>query len=221
MPDLEDILYSDAGSEDAADGGAAPGNKKVPRRRRPKSATRNAIEWVVVVAGAVLVAVIIRLFLFQTFWIPSGSMSTTLVEGDRVVVNKLSYRLHDVNRGDVVVFKRPPNETDTRIKDLIKRVVGLPGEHISIHDGIVHVDGKALDEPYTDGQQTVDGGCSDGELAKLFTPEGLEIPEDHVLVLGDNRNNSEDGRCFGPIDQDLIVGRAFIVIWPPSHAGGL
>ena len=172
---------------------------------------------------AVLIAVVIRMFLLQTFWIPSPSMATTLVKDDRVVVNKLSYRLHDVRRGDVVVFHRPPSETsaDNTINDLIKRVVGLPGENVSISAGVVHIDGRAMDEPYTHGQQTLDGGCSQGDLAKLFTPGGFVVPAGHVLVMGDNRGNSEDGRCFGPIDEDLIVGRAFVVIWPPSHAGGL
>lgn len=225
-PSGSPILDLEPGAEldpdiDPAGPVGADGPSTPPNRPSRKSSTRNLVEWVVVIVGAVLIAVVIRMFLLQTFWIPSASMSTTLVEGDRVVVNKLSYRMHDVNRGDVVVFKRPPNEPDVRIKDLIKRVVGLPGDNVSIRDGVVHIDGRAMDEPYTHGQQTLDGGCSQGDLAKLFTPGGFVVPAGHVLVMGDNRGNSEDGRCFGPIDEDLIVGRAFVVIWPPSHAGGL
>lgn len=188
---------------------------------RSKSSLRNLVEWVVVVGGAVLVAVVIRTFVVQTFWIPSPSMATTLVTDDRVVVNKLSYRLHDVNRGDVIVFRRPPSQPETGIKDLIKRVVGLGGERVSILDGTVRIDGEVLDEPYTNGLETLDNGCSRGELERLYTPEGLLIPEDHVFVLGDNRVNSGDGRCFGPISEDLIVGRAFFKIWPPGNMGGL
>lgn len=184
----------------------------------PKSPTRNLVEWVGVIVGAVLIAVVVRTFVFQTFWIPSESMSSTLVKDDRVLVNKLSYKLHDVNRGDVVVFERPTDLAPSEIKDLIKRVVGLPGERISITDGEVHVDGRSLSEPYINGQPTEP--CAGGEAA-LATEAGLEIPDGQVLVMGDNRSNSDDGRCFGPIDEDLIIGRAFVIMWPLSKAGGL
>lgn len=195
-----------------------------PARDRPKrrSTTRNLLEWVAVLGGAVLVAVVLRSVVLQQFWIPSPSMATTLEEHDRVLVNKLSYRLHDVNRGDVVVFERPPNEPDSDIKDLIKRVVALEGERVSILEGRVLIDGRVLEEPYVDDQPTEPTtGCGAGEVAGLDTAEGLEVPEDHVFVLGDNRTNSHDGRCFGPISEELIVGRAFLVIWPPSKIGAL
>lgn len=183
-----------------------------------KSSTRNLVEWAAVIVGAVLIAVVVRTFIFQTFWIPSESMSTTLVTDDRVLVNKLSYRLHDVHRGDVVVFERPPAMPPSDIKDLIKRVVGLPGESVRVNQGKVYIDGRVLEEPYTNGQPTEP--CAEGDPA-LASEAGLEIPEGHVLVMGDNRGNSEDGRCFGPIDEDLIVGRAFLIMWPPSKIGGL
>lgn len=201
-------------------GGPAPAAHR--RGGAPKSPTRNVVEWIAVVVGAVLIAVVIRTFLLQTFWIPSPSMSPTLVENDRVLVNKLSYRLHDVNRGDVVVFERPPNEPPSQIKDLIKRVVALPGERISIVDGEVRIDGRILEEPYVHGLQTTyDGSCSSVPMEGLDTEAGYEVPAGHVFVMGDNRVNSHDGRCFGPIDDDLIVGRAFFILWPPAHAGGL
>lgn len=192
------------------------------RQEPSKSTARNLAEWLAVVVGAVLIAVVIRTFVFQTFWIPSPSMASTLVKDDRVLVNKLSYRFHDVNRGDVVVFERPDSLAPSAIKDLIKRVVGLPGDQVSIIDGEVRIDGQVLEEPYTDGQPTEPMvGCGTGETAGIETPEGLAIPEGMVLVLGDNRTNSDDGRCFGPIDEDLIVGRAFLIMWPPSKMGGL
>jgi signal peptidase I len=177
---------------------------------------------VAVVVGAVIIAVIVRTFVLQTFWIPSPSMSPTLVENDRVLVNKLSYRMHDINRGDVIVFERPPNEpADDRIKDLIKRVVALPGERVSVIDGVVQIDGRILEEPYLQGVETVIGDCPTTNVAGIDTAEGFLVPEGTVLVMGDNRINSRDGRCFGPIDEDLVVGRAFFIMWPPSHAGGL
>ena len=226
MTDLggdDDEIWTDPTdrSPDGSDPGSTVATSTIPvRSTRQRSRVRNAVEWMAVVFGAVLIAVVVRTFIFQTFWIPSPSMSTTLVKDDRVVVNKLSYRLHDVRRGDVVVFERPPAET-ANIKDLIKRVVGLPGERVSILDNHVRINGKVLDEPYTHGLPTVDNGCATGSLRQLYTEKGLLIPEHNVFVLGDNRINSGDGRCFGPIDVDLIVGRAFFKIWPPNRMGGL
>ena len=188
-----------------------------------KSSRRNVVEWIAVIAGAIVIAVVVRTFIFQTFWIPSPSMSTTLVKDDRVLVNKLSYVFHDVNRGDVVVFERPANMPESDIKDLIKRVVALPGERVSILDQEVRIDGRPLDEPYTNGLPTEPRvACPQpADLTGIDTEAGYEIPEGHVLVLGDNRTDSTDGRCFGPIDEDLIVGRAFLIMWPPGKIGGL
>jgi signal peptidase I len=170
------------------------------RRRR----TRSIVEWGLVIVGALAAALLVKAFVIQAFFIPSGSMEPTLNVGDRVFVNKLSYKLHDVHRGDLVVFERPPNEAASDIKDLIKRVVALDGETVEGHDGKVYVDGEALDEDYLpSGTYTTD-----------FDPQ--KIPKDHVFVMGDNRGNSQDSRVFGPIDEELIVGRAFIRVWPPS-----
>lgn len=191
------------------------------QQRASRSSTRNLVEWVAVIVGAIIIAVIVRTFLFQTFWIPSASMSDTLVVDDRVLVNKLAYRFGDVKRGDVVVFDRPPNETGS-IKDLIKRVIALPGERVSIRDGEVFIDGQRLVEPYTDGLPTeARTGCGAGDTTGIDTEDGFVIPDGQLLVLGDNRVDSSDGRCFGPIDEDSVVGRAFFVIWPPSKLGGL
>lgn len=129
---------------------------------------------------------------------------------NRVLVNKMSYRLHDVNRGDVVVFDRVQgNEHD----DLIKRVIGLPGETVEIKSCVVYIDGMMLDEPYLDPLQMAQTNLSDrcGEHVDM---EPLVVPDDHVLVMGDNRVQSFDGRSFGPIEIDKIRGRAFVAIWP-------
>jgi signal peptidase I len=194
-----------------SDGGAG-GKKEKP----PKSTVASLVEWALVIGGAVILAVIVKAVLLQAFYIPSESMYPTLQEGDRVLVNKLSYRLHDVNRGDVVVFERPPSETATDIPDLIKRVVGLPGEQIVIEGGHVYVDGQMLDEPYLpDGVTTT----ADNAPNKCPREAPCVVPEGDVWVMGDNRNDSKDSRYFGPIDEDTIVGRAFIVVWPLSRFG--
>jgi signal peptidase I len=174
----------------------------------PPSTTRTIIEWVAVIGGALAVALVIQAFLVQAFYIPSSSMEPTLEVGDRVLVNKLSYDLHDVNRGDLVVFERPDG-TEGDIKDLIKRVIGLPGETVEIRDGTVVIDGRVLDEPY----------LAEEEILAEFAP--VEVPEDHVFVMGDNRDDSRDSRIFGPIPADSIVGRAFVRVWPPTSVGTL
>src|SRR3954447_24469909 len=115
----------------------------------PRSSVRSAVESVVIVVAALLAALLIKTFLLQAFYIPSDSMNPTLVQRDRVLVNKLSYHFHDVHRGDIVVFKRPPGENDPQIKDLIKRVIGLPGDTIEGRDGQILINGRVLHEPYT------------------------------------------------------------------------
>ncbi|UDY36385.1 signal peptidase I [Dermatobacter hominis] len=188
----------------------APPTKR--SKRSSRSSTRNMVEWALVIVGAIVVAFVVKTFLIQAFQIPSASMHPTLLEGDRVLVNKLSYDLHDVNRGDVIVFARPkgmnagPNDPD----DLIKRVIGLPGDTVQTKDGDVYVNGRQLEEPYL-----ADGTVSDG----LDDP--VTIPDGHVWVMGDNRGDSQDSRVFGPIAEDTIVGRAFMVMWPPSRMGSL
>jgi len=171
-------------------------------RRKRDSGLRNVVEWVVIIGGAFLVAFVVKTFLIQAFFIPSGSMLPTLHEDDRVLVNKLSYDLHDVNRGDLVVFERPEGQAPGQIRDLIKRVVGLPGERLEGRDGRVYVDGQLLEEPYLE----------DGTETTNLEPQ--TVPEGHVFVMGDNRDDSMDSRVFSAIDEDLIVGRAFVRVWP-------
>ena len=182
---------------------------------------RSAVEWIAVIVGAVVVALVVKTFLFQAFYIPSPSMSPTLVQNDRVLVNKLAYHFHDVHRGDVVVFERPPTETSEEIKDLIKRVIGLPGDRVSIMGNRVAVNGRQLTESYVHGLPTTYSSCGLGKVQGIDTKAGLRIPKGTVFVMGDNRTDSHDGRCFGPISTKLIVGRAFMIIWPPSKIGTL
>jgi signal peptidase I len=159
---------------------------------------------------------VVKVFLLQAFYIPSLSMYPTLREGDRVLVNKLSYRLHDVNRGDVIVFERPASETSSNIPDLIKRVVGLPGESISFIDGAVYVDGKRLDESYlSDGTVTSSANAPN----KCTAEAPCVVPSGQVWVMGDNRSDSKDSRYFGSIDESTIVGRAFVTVWPIGRFG--
>ncbi|MCP3988793.1 MAG: signal peptidase I [Actinomycetia bacterium] len=170
--------------------------------------TRNALEWAVVLVGAVLVALLLRASLFQAFYIPSESMETTLVIDDRVLVNKISYRLHDINRGDIVVFARPDDQAGD-IRDLIKRVIALPGETVEGRDNEIFINGQRLSEPY------LDEGVRTTDFPLEVVPEGM------IFVMGDNRGESFDSRLFGPISEDRVVGRAFVLFWPLGRAGSL
>jgi signal peptidase I len=174
---------------------------------------RVAIEWGVIVAVAVLAAVLIRSFVVQPFYIPSGSMEPTLKVGDRVLVNKVSYDLHGVHRGDIIVFNKPPNDPTPGVKDLIKRVIGLPGEVISSGpDGAIYINGKLLHQPWLTAEA----------LANPGPPvQRTVIPPGEYYVMGDNRGDSSDSRVIGPIAKHLIVGRAFIRVWPLSRLGTL
>jgi signal peptidase I len=164
------------------------------------------LEWVAIVVVALGAAFLIKTFLIQAFYIPSPSMVPTLQVKDRVLVNKLSYDLHAVHRGDIVVFTRPPNEgpSDPAIKDLIKRVIGLPGDTIEARDGRVIINDHPLREPY------LPAGVVTLNLPRITVPAG------QYFVMGDNRLDSKDSRIFGPISRHLLVGRAFVKVWPLS-----
>ncbi|HUF32791.1 MAG TPA: signal peptidase I [Acidimicrobiales bacterium] len=193
-----------------------------------------AVETAVLLGVAVVIAVVLRAFFGQAFFIPSASMTPQLEVGDRVVVSKLSYRLHDPRRGDVVVFDCPPRsrcpepDADTNVvvrglrvtleavglrqpstSDFIKRVIALPGEQVEGREGSVWIDGFRLVEPYLpEGTRTSD-----------FDP--VTLPDGTVWVMGDNRTGSSDSRSFGPVDTDTIVGRAVWRVWPPLRVAFL
>ncbi len=152
---------------------------------------------------AIGVAVGIRTFVVQTFFIPSASMEPTLMVGDRILVDKLSYHLHAVHRGDIVVFATPPGEdAGPDVKDLVKRVIGLPGETIS------SAGGPGRDQRQAPQRALAREGHGD------HRDHHPEIPADEYFVMGDNRSDSQDSRFFGPIHRSLIVGRVVLKIWP-------
>lgn len=191
----------------------------------------------VLVVIAFVLALLLKTFLVQAFFIPSSSMVPTLSVGDRVLVNKLVYELRDPRRGEVVVFTRgepPPSVANDgpveqlwrslgsglglsppAQKDFVKRIVGLPGETVAIENGQVMINGEPLPE-----RTTSEGGYLSSNKLKDFEP--VTVPEGEYFMLGDNRANSSDSRFgLGTIPREALIGRAFVVIWPPLNLGGL
>jgi signal peptidase I len=195
-----------------------PAPKSAAARRKTR---RTIIEWAILLGSALIIALVIKTFLFQAFYIPSESMKPTLNVGDRVLVNKVSYRMHDVNRGDIVVFETPPRAKDANgtIKDLVKRVIGLPGETVEAQGGVVFVNGRQLDEPYLqNGVRTCALNSAPGDCVDIAA---MTVPSGDVFVMGDNRTASKDSRAFGAIKESSIVGRVFVRIWPVTDLGFL
>jgi signal peptidase I len=189
------------------------------------------VEFPILIIVALGVAILIKTFLFQAFYIPSSSMEDTLNINDRVLVNKLTYRFGDIGHGDVIVFddprggfeESPESVVSSAIRNVfesiglatprsefIKRVIGLPGDTVEGIDGHVHVNGARLVEPYLKDP---------GYDIPPFGP--VTVPPGQLFVMGDNRAASQDSRFFGTIPIDDVVGRAFVIIWPPAHWGGL
>ncbi len=177
------------------------------------SATRVLRDWVLVVLLALGAAMLVRVYVLQQFYISGPSMEMTLMENDRVLVNKLSYRLHGIGRGDVVVFDRvTTNGGVVEHDDLIKRVIGLQNDTVEIQKCKVLVNGQVINEPYLDADvlalPTPEDVCRIADMKKIT------VPKDQVFVMGDNRAQSFDSRSFGTIPESLVIGRAFAIVWP-------
>lgn len=174
---------------------------------------RSILEWFSVIGVALAVAIVIRVFLLQQFYISGPSMETTMFSDNRVLVNKLAYRIGNIDRGDVVVFDRAiPNGNEVQHDDLIKRVIALGGETISISKCIVFIDGVELPEPYLPKRDTELTDPAD--RCSTVDMEATKIEADEIFLMGDNRPQSFDSRMFGPIKKNLIIGQAFVLIWP-------
>ena len=173
--------------------------------RRPPKKGGGLVEFAIIVLIAfALVFGLVRPFVVEAFYIPSESMVPTLEVGDRVFVNKFVYRFSQPKRGDVVVF----GSTEGEQEDLIKRVVGVPGDEVAVFDGALYVNGERWEEPYLN---------RDLPDTSYYAP--TTVPEGKVFVMGDNRANSRDSRFFGPLPIDNIEGEAFVIFWPPTHIG--
>ncbi len=183
------------------------------------------LELPILIVTALLLAVLVKTFLVEAFWIPSVSMVPTLEVGDRVLVEKVSYRLREPRRGEIIVFHRldgfgPAEGLAATVRsffeglglvqpdgdiDLIKRVIGVPGDTVEVRGGRVLINGRRLREPYA--------AADDRDFAETQVPPG------ELFMMGDNRQQSDDSRfSLGTVDADVVVGRAFVIMWPPARA---
>lgn len=165
---------------------------------------RRSARWLTLTFVSVVAALALETFAIPVFSIASGSMLPTLAVGDRVLVDKLSYVVHEVERGDIIVFDAP---CGADVGPIVKRVVAVAGEVVEGRSGVVRVDGRVLAEGY------LSGDTSD------FPP--TVVPRGHVWVMGDNRRTSRDSRRFEAVPEDAILGRAFMTVWPLSALGSL
>jgi signal peptidase I len=170
---------------------------------QPKLQVRSALREIVeTILFTLLIYALVRTFLFENYRVVGRSMEPTLENDQFLVVNKLSYRLHTPQRGDIIVFRDPNDET----RKLTKRVIGLPGEQVKVRNSQVFVNGHPLEEPYISSPPR-------------YSLAAQSIPQDQYFVLGDNRNNSSDSHSWGTVPDQEIVGKAWVSYWPPSLWG--
>ena len=184
-------------------------SEEAPKPQRGRRVVRALGEWVLILSLAMLAAFIIRTYVFQTFYIPSVSMVPTLEVGDRIIVSKISTSIGTIHRGDIIVFARPPREScgGGDVTDLVKRVIGLPGETISSRGNKILINGKVIEQHW-----------------KTTRPLGREIgtvkiPQGQYFMMGDNRSASCDSRYWGTLPKRFIVGKVVMRIWPLSRLG--
>ena len=202
------------------------------KEKKKQSPASSLVELVTIVAVALGLALGIQAFLVKPFRIPSESMVPTLAVGQRVLVDRVSERFGDPDRGDVMVFKPPrgaddnacgaekpenapcPRPTEQRSDtNFIKRVVGLPGERLKVVDNRVYINGRRQDEPFVNKNTPCDQLCN---LDREIT-----IPKGHYFMMGDNRGASADSREWGPVPKKWMIGKAFVTYWPPRKIGKL
>jgi signal peptidase I len=183
-----------------------PAAEAAPARNSTASSLLRELVEVVVLAVILYFGIS---FAVQAVHVEGLSMFATLDDNDYLIANKIDYRLHAPQRGDIIIL-RPPTDNS---KDFIKRIIALPGERLLISDGFVYINGHKLDEPYLPEQWTT--------LNNWGGPDGEIVPPNDYFVMGDNRNRSQDSRIFGFIGRDRIDGRAWFRIWPLNHLGGI
>jgi signal peptidase I len=182
---------------------------EAPTLKAPKSRRRGFIEWFLVLIAALALSFLVRTFVFQEYYVPSGSMTPTLDIGDRIMVDKLSVDFGTVNIGDIVVFKAPPGVKTMcgdDVADLVKRVIGVPGDTLYSTGNTIYVNGKPLDQKWT--------------VYKAMGSHPIKpitLRKNMYFMMGDNHAGSCDSRYWGPVPRSDLIGKVFLKVWPLSH----
>lgn len=188
-----------------------------PRHMAPSEDSKGlpfAVELVITLALALGLSILARRFVVESYEIPTGSMLETIQIGDRLIGEKISYRFGSPSQGDIVTFNYVDPDSGVT-ETLIKRVIAVGGQTVDLVDGVVYVDGVALEEPYTHGLPSYSLTDVEGSAGIAYP---YVVPEGCVWVMGDNRTNSRDSRYFGPVDEDEVTSRAVFIFWPFSDA---
>lgn len=194
------------------------------RGRRGKTLARDLVE---ILGLAVFLSILLRFFVVQAFYIPSGSMENTLLVNDMLLINKLVLRFRAPERGEILVFRCPRPDPYTEAKDFIKRVVGVPGDKLEIRGGKLVRNGTPVEEPYLKEPMDetrilhahVRFNPGLGKVERFEALDTLTVPPGHLFMMGDNRNNSQDSRYWGLLPIADVVGKATFLYWPPSRIG--
>jgi len=180
--------------------------QRVPRPGWADEARSSSVRWLREILVSLAISIFIIVFLYQPVKVEGTSMMPALADQERIFINKFAYRLGEIERGDVVVFRYPGDTS----KNYIKRIIGIPGDRVEILRGTVFVNGRRLEESYVPVQYRDER-----------TMSGIVVPAGEYFVLGDHRNLSSDSRDFGPIDRDAIFGKAVFAYWPTGMIGKL
>lgn len=183
-------------------------NEQTPKRNPGQS----LLSFFGLLALVLLFAFLLRTFVFQPYEIPSGSMEETIMPGDMVFSEKISYHLRDIEAGDIVTFQEPNPANPEKPRVLIKRCIALEGQTVNLVEGVVYVDNQPLNEPYTGGKTTK-------SLNSTTVQYPYTVPDGHIWVMGDNRTSSLDSRYFGAVPVSSVNGRAFFTYWPIGSIG--
>lgn len=213
----DEVVAADDGSTDPSSDGGTDASEKTGETgtMREKSKLVSVIEWVVLAILAMLCSVLIRRFLVDVYIIPTESMTTTILPGDRMIGEKVTLYFSEPERGQVVTFENPLEGESTT---LVKRCVAVAGDEVDLINGALYVNGEFQDEPYVLGRPSYPLIEADG-IGPISYP--YVVPEGTIWVMGDNRTNSNDSRYFGPVPLENVAAKALCIFWPVDHAHGL
>ena len=190
------------------------GGRKMSEHREEQQTKKNEwVEWLKAIVIAVVIAAVVRIFMFSAIMVDGISVMPTLEDGDKMIANKISYVIGEPKRFDIIVFNANPEEK------YIKRVIGLPGDTVEYRDDVLYINGEPQEEPYLEQLKATTEGTLTGDFTLEEMTGEQTIPEGHLFVMGDNRRNSTDSRHIGLIPYEEVIGKTNFIYWPIDNGG--